>query len=124
MRIAPIPAFLVLDGFTSDVHAAELLERIASVENTDGEMYTHLKNFLLACLTSHNQGDNCPRLDPNHLFTPIPAQARVWAQDKFLKCYPGLAPPPPAPIAQPGNGSAGMQNDQIANMLRYSVKCV
>jgi hypothetical protein len=50
MRIAPIPAFLVLDGFTSDVHAAELLERIASVENTDGEMYTHLKNFLLACL--------------------------------------------------------------------------
>jgi hypothetical protein len=75
MCIAPIPAFLVFDGFTSDVNVAELLERIASFDNTDGEMYTHLKNFLLACLTSHNQGDNCPRLDPNHLFTPVPAQA-------------------------------------------------
>jgi hypothetical protein len=114
---APIPAFLVLDGFMSDVNAAELLKQIASFDNTDREMYTHLKNFLRACLTSHNQGDNCPCLDPNHLFTPVPAQAQVWAQEKFPKCSPGLAPPPPAPPAQPDAGSAGIQNDQIANIL-------
>jgi hypothetical protein len=33
IKIAPIPAFLVLDGFTKDICAAELYERILSLEN-------------------------------------------------------------------------------------------
>ena len=95
MRIAPIPAFLILDGFNgTDLDAAEILERIDALDNKDGAMYMHLKNFLRACLTGHNQGDPCPRLPQDVIYAPTPNVARVWAQEKFRRSYPALQPVP------------------------------
>lgn len=99
MKLAPIPSYLVLDGITRDLDAAEVLERIESLDNTDGEMFTHLKNFLLSVLTSHNVNDECPRISQELLLAPVSADARRWASQKFKAAYPALlpvAPPPPA----------------------------
>jgi hypothetical protein len=106
MRIAPIPAFLILDGFNGkDLDAAELIERIDSLDNNDGAMYIHLRNFLLACLTGHNQADACPRLLQDVIYAPPSNVARVWAQDKFKRSYPALQPAQvnqnPPQVAQP-----------------------
>ena len=35
MQIAPIPAFLAMDGFKKDIDAADLYERVLSIE-TEG----------------------------------------------------------------------------------------
>ena len=76
MQIAPIPAFLVLDGFTHDLDAAEAYERILCLDNHTGDAMTHTENFLLSCLTSHNQGDPCPQLAQETLLVPALAAAR------------------------------------------------
>jgi hypothetical protein len=102
MQIAPIPAFLILDGFTKDVDAAELLERIFSLDNTDGEMYQHLKSYLQACLTGHNLGDPSPRISQDIVFAPPPLTARRWAKSRFARSFPTLIPAP----APPANATA------------------
>jgi hypothetical protein len=96
MNLAPIPAFLVLDGFTKDICAAELYERVMSLDNHEGEMMSHLKQFLLACITGHNIGDFHPSISQEILFTPIPADARRWATKQFKATFPDLQPAPPA----------------------------
>ena len=95
MKIAPIPSYLILDGITKDLNAAEILERIYGLDNTDGEMFTHLKNFLLACLTSHNVDDEAPTISQDVLFAPVPTDARRWATQKFRSAYPTLTPTAP-----------------------------
>jgi hypothetical protein len=76
MKIAPLPAFLVLDGLTNDICAAELLERVLHLDDTTGPMLSHLQYFLLGVLTGHNQGDDDPCLTMPILFTPPHADAR------------------------------------------------
>ena len=106
MQIAPVPAFLVLDGLVGDIDAVELMERIDALADATQAMYTHLKSFLLACLTSHNQGDKCPRMDTETLVRPTPPQARRWAREKFAKTFPALQPPPVTQQA-PAQGNGG-----------------
>ena len=112
MRLAPIPAFLVLDGFTTDLDAVEVYERILSIDDHTGDAITHTKKFLLTCLTSHNQGDPCPRLGQEVLIAPAPATARQWSIATFNATYPTLAPQAIAAI--PGNNNA---NIDIAALL-------
>ena len=58
MQMDPITTYFVYDGFENDLDAALFLERIVSVSSTTSNMFTHLKYFLRACLTSQNVGDN------------------------------------------------------------------
>ena len=102
MQIAPIPAFLVLDGIHQDLDAAEILERIESLDNKEGEMFAHLTGFLCACLTGHNQNDHCPRIPQNIVVATAAPTARRWAHTKFQRAYPTLVPQPAANAA-PGN---------------------
>ena len=105
MQLAPVPSHLILDGFTKDLEAAEVLERIIGLENTEGEMFTHLKHFLLVCLSGHNIGDSHTLLSQEELLTPTPADARRWATRKFAVTFPTLIPAPtPTPaLAQDPN---------------------
>ena len=57
MQIAPILAYFVYDGFQQDLDAALIYERLMNHSTTDDSVLTHLKEFLLACLTGHNAGD-------------------------------------------------------------------
>jgi hypothetical protein len=102
MHIAPIPSFLVLDGLVSDIDAAELIERVDGLDDSTGDMYSHLKDFLLSCLTGHNQGDVSPRISQELLCAPNPNLARLWAQSTFANSYPTLQPPPVAPPQENG----------------------
>jgi hypothetical protein len=94
MKVAPLPSFLVPEGITNDINAADLYERVRSLDNIAGEMFIHLQDFLRATLTGHNMGDECPRLSQEILFAPVPAQARLWAKARASKVYPTLFPPP------------------------------
>ena len=118
MQIAPIPAFLVMDGINKDLDAAEVIERIMSLDNTDGEMYEHLNEFLRACLTAHNQNDPCPRIAQDLLLAQAPAVARRWAHSKFQRVFPTLltnTPATPAIQATP----EGPINADIAAILAH-----
>ena len=115
MQIAPIPAYLVYDGFNQDLHAGLVLERLFSIETEGIEMFTHLKCVLLACLSAHSQGDHKPYIAQQHLLNPPAAQARMWAAKKFKALFPGLVPTAPAAPgpANPGGGN----NVDLATIL-------
>ena len=86
----PIPPYLVYYGFEKDLDAALVLERILNASTTTSNMLTHLHNFLRACLTSHNTGDNKPYVGNNELAAAPSMAARRWAKEKFSKCFPSL----------------------------------
>jgi hypothetical protein len=75
MQMALIPAYLVYDGIMSDVNAALLYEHILSLDNTDSQIFAHLKSFLLACLYSHNATCNKPYVPHNLLLAPASNEA-------------------------------------------------
>ena len=54
MKLALIPAWLAFDSFEGDLDAAALYERVVTTIYVNTPMYSHLKNFLLACLAKHN----------------------------------------------------------------------
>ena len=91
MQLAPVPPFLVYDGWNSDLEAADVYERILHLEDTEGiEMFLHLKHFLLSCLSTHNAGDAKPYVNHTTLLTTPSTQSRRWAKTKFEKLFPTL----------------------------------
>ena len=110
MKLAPIPAYLVYDGFNTNIDAAEVYERVLSVADHSTPTFTHLKNFLLACLCSHNMGDPKPWVPQEHFMQPISASARRWSTKKFKHVFPTLVETPPAIVP------AGL-NPEIAALL-------
>lgn len=108
MQICPIPAYLVYDGFTTDLDAADVCERILSMETAGDyeDMFLHAQVFLLACLSSHNVSDAKPYVPPPTLMARIPPIAQSWATSRFALLFPTLAnkpqqtPPAQAPPTQ------------------------
>ena len=94
MALAPIPPYLVYDGFDTDLNAAEVLERVLKDSEATGDMFEHLQDFLCACLTAHNAGDNKPFVPSASMTGAPPRAARQWAKEKFTKCFPALSPAP------------------------------
>jgi hypothetical protein len=68
MTIAPIPIFLVNNGIDSNIDAALVYEQILGLDDATNDMFTHLKHFLLAVLTDHNQNDIPPHVTQDDLF--------------------------------------------------------
>ena len=50
LQIAPIPPFLVYDGFKKDIDAAEVLERVLAMDRVSGGQDTtlHLQKFFFS----------------------------------------------------------------------------
>jgi hypothetical protein len=92
MQLAPIPSYLVYDGFSTDIDAAEVYERVLSVDTDNNLMYDHLKRFLRACLSTHVQGNNRPSVSIAILIQPAPNEAKTWARKKFKTSFPTLMP--------------------------------
>ena len=93
MQLAPIPAFLIYDGFHRNLDASDVYERVLTLDNTNKiPCFTHLKKFLLSCMNSHNLGDNKPWISQDHLMQPVSAPARRWAKKKFETIFPTLVP--------------------------------
>jgi hypothetical protein len=113
-QIAPVPGFLVYDGFSSDLHAALLIERLDAIDTDGIEMYAHLKHLLLACLTPHNVNQNKPYIAQQYLLQMPVNQARIWATEKFGRLFPTLAQQNPAQL-QPRQATGG--NDNVAEIM-------
>ena len=65
MKLAPLPAYLVYDGFDGDIDAACLLERILKDKFALLECSENLKQFLWVCQSNQNSGDNKPYIAGN-----------------------------------------------------------
>ena len=99
-KIAPIPAYLIYDGFHSNLDAAEVYERVLSVEALDyNPMIVHLKDFLLACMGAHYAADQTPWTSQEDLFHPISLDAKRWVKTKFNSLFPTLTAPEPPEAA-------------------------
>ena len=101
MQLAPIPAFLVFDGFNADLDAANVLERILVSEHKNTPVCEHASKFLRSCLSSHNAGDNKPYLPQELLLAPPSIEARRWASHRFAECFPSLTSQQAPPDQQP-----------------------
>ena len=73
LQIAPIPPFLVYDGFEKDIDTAEVLERVISMDRDGGgkEMNLHLQQLLFSCLSSHNTNNPKPYIN-SEIMTQTP----------------------------------------------------
>ena len=89
-KIAPIPPYLVYDGFGNDLDAAEVLERVLGSADTNTSVFTHLKEFLRAVLTSQNNRDPKPHISLEESHIAITAPAKEWAKTKFHQQFPTL----------------------------------
>ena len=98
MLVAPIPAYLVYDGFNTNLDAAEVYERVISFDSHTTPTYTHLKQFLLCCLSGHNAQDRKPWAPQEHFMQPISLSGRQWASKKFQEVFPALVAAPPTII--------------------------
>ena len=112
MKLAPIPAHLVLDGFTKELNAAEVLERVLSVDCDEdtADMYKHLQRFLLAVLTGTNVGDNKPYLSHETFMAQPHEHAYLWRRNRFKQLFPALMPD-----TDVGKGAGG--GDNTTNQL-------
>jgi hypothetical protein len=108
LQIAPIPTYLVYDGLNQDLNAADILERLMSLDTVDNEMYTHLKHMLLACLCSHNVNQNKPYIAQQYLMAPPVIPARRWAAEKFKALFPSLSPSQEPPGRNPGHNNGDL----------------
>ena len=92
MKMAPIPAYFVYDGFHSDLHAGVVYERLMRHNDVDNEMVTNLKVFLRGCMSGQTGTGPRPYLTEAVFSAPPPAAARMWAKEKFVQCFPSLHP--------------------------------
>jgi hypothetical protein len=114
MRLAPIPAHLVFDGFNDDLNTSMVYERIMEsiVDDTDrSPMLDHALAFLRSCMIGAWRQDDIKPCIPQHdFFGMLPIPARQWANERFQALYPGMPrqqqglqpqpPMPPAPMFQ------------------------
>ena len=92
LQLAPIPAYLVYDGFENDLDAAVVLERVLSVNPVETDSIKHLKSFLRACLSAHNSPDIKPYVVSTEFSATATVPARQWAKQTFAKLFPTLVP--------------------------------
>jgi len=100
MKIAPIPAYLVFDGFNKDLEAETVLERLLQVDDQENEMIAHGVAFTQACLVKHTANGAKQHLPPAVFMQQQSVQAKTWATTKFKTLLPaastGLGPGSPA----------------------------
>ena len=96
LRIAPIPAFVVFDGFHHDLDAADVLERILTLDVDGVDMYKHAIEFLLTVLSGQYSAEDKPYLAVEEIFQPCPPEARNWAIRQFRSHFPTLQAAAPA----------------------------
>ena len=111
MNIAPIPAYLLYDGFEKDLDSAMVYERLRYCQHPS-PMLTHAITFLRSCMVGKwRENDRKPFPKPTY-FTNMPShEARMWAQQRSKALFPTLQqpiplpPPPPAVAPLPPAGA-------------------
>ncbi len=127
MKFAPIPAYLVYDGFNEDIPAALVYERLRECQH-QGLWLDHALKFLRACLIgNHRMNDPKPYVDVSFFRDSPHREAKLWAAKKFKILFPHLAPggtlnpslQPSTPVqVQHPQGSTGSVVNLDATALR------
>eukprot|EP00957_Ditylum_brightwellii_P064845 4919553-Ditylum_brightwellii.AAC.1 len=76
MQIAPLPAFLLYNGFEADLQAEELYEQVLSLNNQAEDYIMHAQNFLRTCLVKRNVNDPKTFVDPAVFMSTAPSAAK------------------------------------------------
>ena len=88
MQIALVPAFLVYDGFESNLQADVVYERVLSLADQNPTSVAHLRNFLQSCLVKSIQGEPKPYAAQEIYMATVPIQAKKWAKDHVAQLHP------------------------------------
>eukprot|EP00957_Ditylum_brightwellii_P071837 5460291-Ditylum_brightwellii.AAC.1 len=84
MQIAAIPAFLVYDGFDTDLCAEEVYKQVINLDHQTPEWVGHTKAFLKACVVKNLISKDKPYVD-NEIFHQLtPREAKTWAKQQFI----------------------------------------
>ena len=95
MKIAPIPAYLVWDGFDKDLDAAMIYERLMDCQH-ESPMKTHALLFLRSCMIGGwRLNDTKPFLPATQFYAMLPAEARLWGAQRFSRLLPDIGRPAP-----------------------------
>jgi len=105
MKIAPIPAYFVWDGFNQDLEAAQVYERLMDSQE-ESTMKEHVQDFLRTCMIGNwRNNDEKPFTSAAKFYGMLPREARVWAAMRFNRLLPGDQLP--ALITPPRQGAQG-----------------
>lgn len=88
MRIAPVPAYMIFDGFNDDLDASMVYERLMDVQDRT-PMIDHALMFLRSCMIGQwRQQDIRPHIPINEFFGMVHSTARLWANNRFSAVSP------------------------------------
>ena len=105
MKIAPILAYFVKDGFNQDQDSAQVYERLMDLHE-DSTMKEYALDFLRTCMIGNWRNNNENPFTPAaQFFGMLPREARLWAAMQFNRLLPGEQQP--AMITPPQQGLQG-----------------
>jgi len=88
MCIAPIPAYLVFDGFETDLDASMVYERLMDIHDKT-LMIEHALEFIKACMVGGWRNDDVkPFIPHNEFYGMVHSTARLWANSGFAVITP------------------------------------
>lgn len=92
-KIAPVPAYLVLNGLEQELNAVLVYEQLLACSDTS-DILKHAKSFLcLALIGLYQTADKKPYLPCADWLLTIPAQAKVWQKMQLSNMFPSIFPP-------------------------------
>ena len=107
IRVCPIPAFLVLDGFAQDIDVRIIIRRLSSLTGQRDPWFLHAYDFLLAC-TLQPKAQTAGTAMPSDVFLERPTPAlREWGATRAFQLCPTLRTNAPPLQAQPPAAPAG-----------------
>ena len=102
IKIMPIPAFLVYDGFDKDLDAVTVYKRVHALANLEEPNMLALSSFLRGCMTSRLKHDVNTYAASQVFMAAPPPTARSWGVQKLSASFPALAR---APMPSPSLGT-------------------
>ena len=117
MNIAPIPAYLVYDGFEKELNAGEIYERILQSTHTS-DMLKHASAFLRSVLVGpYRNDDNKPHIPLTEWNSMIPRHAKLWRKEKVEHLFPSIFITPALPSTHPTTAPTNTNNDTNAVLI-------
>lgn len=120
LRIAPIPAYFVLDGFEHSLDAAMVYERLLACTH-ESDMLTHARSFLRTALVGpFRANDDKPFVAPVEWAAMPPSLAKEWRQDRISALFPSLFPanPPATTPTTPALTPSPVPTEFFTNLFR------
>ena len=92
LLLAPIPVYLVYDGFENDLDAAMVYERLLTTAQT-GPMIDHARQFLCSALVGpFRANDKKPFVPAAEWLTMPPPPTRIWRKQRVETLFPSVFP--------------------------------